>query len=278
MTRPTPGERQPPREIAELRALAARDPDLAAAASLHAELVAVVRRVESRITSLSLDMPVELLHARLARGVPLASFGEFPVDWSDVRLLIRQVTDIFKRMDLVDAAGAARLQAAGRDADLPERARQWYEQPAHPEQVALREDPDGMWRDVLLWALMPFLVRTADVLSRRVSFDAWRRGHCPICAAEAEFGCLTAANELVLLCGRCHARWPFDGGCAFCPDASPADVQTLTTPDRIYRVQRCLKCERYLKVLDGATAGRSLLAFYDPVASLPVDAAMLQAG
>lgn len=278
MTRPHPGERQPPRDIAELRALAARQPDLAAAATLHAELVAVVRRVESRISSPSLDVPVELLHARLARGVPLASFGEFPVDWSDVRLLVRQVTDIFRRIDLVDAAGAARLHAAGRDADLPERARRWYEQPSHADAAEATDDPDGMWSDVLLWALRPFLVRTADVLSRRVSFDAWRRGHCPICAAEAELGCLTASGDLLLLCGRCHARWPFDGGCAYCDEASASDVQTLTTPDRVYRVQRCVRCTRYLKVLDGATAGRPLLPYFDPVASLPVDAAMMQAG
>ncbi|MCC7123257.1 MAG: formate dehydrogenase accessory protein FdhE [Acidobacteria bacterium] len=275
MTRTSPGERQVPRDIHELRSLATRQPDLAAAATLHAELVAIVRRVESRISSPSLDIPIDLLQARMARGVPLASFGEFPVDWSDVRLLVRQVTDVFRRMNLVDAAGAARLHAAGREVDLSDRARRWYERAADaPEDPT---DPDGMWGEVLIWAMRPFLVRTADVLSRRVSFDGWRRGHCPVCAAEPEFGCLTAAGDQFLLCGRCHARWPFDAPCPFCTAATATDITVMTTADRVYRVNRCGKCERYLKVLDGPAAGRPLLPYYDPVATLPLDAAMIQA-
>lgn len=276
MTRPRPSERALPRDIAELRALGARQPDLAAAATLHAELATLVRRVESRVTTPSLDVPAELLQARLARGVPLASFGEFTVDWPEVRLLIRQVTDIFRRQDLVDHAAVTRLHAAGRDADLPERARAWYERVAGDGATIVDDSPDPMWDDVLQWAIKPFLRRTADVLAARVPFDAWRRGRCPVCAAEAEFGVLTSSGELALLCGRCHARWPFDAGCAFCGETDPARIRTLTTPDRVYRVLRCGACERYLKVLDSQAAGRPLLPFFDPVATLPLDAAMMR--
>ena len=104
-----------------------------------------VRRVESRITTPSLDVPVDLLKTRLARGGPLASFGEFPIDWSEVRLLIRQITDVLRRMDVIDQASAARLHAAGREASLPERARAWYEAPMHPDAVPAEEDTDPMW-------------------------------------------------------------------------------------------------------------------------------------
>jgi len=132
-----------------LRALATRQPDLAAAAELHAELVATVRRVESRITTPSLDVPVELLKTRLTRGGPLASFGEFPVDWSEVRLLIRQVTDVLRRMDVIDQASATRLHATGREASLPERARTWYEAPLHLDTPPVEDDTDPMWPEVL---------------------------------------------------------------------------------------------------------------------------------
>jgi len=265
-----------PRDIAALRELGAQQPDLAAAAELHAELATLVRRVESRLTTPSLDVPTELLQARLTRGVPLASFGEFTVDWSEVRLLIRQVTDVFRRMDLVDHVAAQRLHAAGRDADLPEQARAWYEQPAAPAAALGTDESDSMWTDVLQWALKPFLRRTADVLAARVPFDTWRQGRCPVCAAEPEFGVLGASGELQLLCGRCHARWPFDGGCAFCASPDGARIRTLATPDRMYRVLRCEGCDRYLKVLDSQAAGRPLLPFFDPVATLPLDAAMMR--
>jgi Protein involved in formate dehydrogenase formation len=275
MPRPSTGDRSGPRDIAELRALATRQPDLATAAGLHAELVMAIRRVESRISTPSLDVPVELLQTRLTRGVPLASFGEFPVDWADVRLLIRQITDVFRRLDVIDPAAVVRLHGAGRDASLSERARVWYEQPFLPGQE-VGEDPDPLWPEILQWALKPFLVRTAEVLTRQVDLEHWRRGHCPVCAAEPEFGALTASGAQVLLCGRCHARWPFDQGCPFCGHHDAADLRTFATADRVYRVTRCSKCDRYLKVLDTQAAGRALLPFYDPVATLPLDAAMMQ--
>lgn len=276
MTRPRPVERSGPRDIAELRALGSRQPDLAVAAELHAELATLVRRVESRVTTPTLELPTELLQARMARGVPLASFGEFAVDWSEVRLLIRQVTDVFRRMDLVDHASVTRLHAAGRDAGLPERARTWYEHPEGPPDSGAGDEPDAMWTDVLQWALRPFLRRTADVLAARVGFDAWRQGRCPVCAAEPALGVLTTTGELHLLCDRCHARWPFDHGCAYCGATDAARVRTLTTPDRVYRVRRCDACDRYLKVLDSQAAGRPLLPFFDTVATLPLDAAMMR--
>jgi len=275
MTRPAAGERSAPRDIVELRALAARQPDLTTAAALHAELVTAVRRVESRVTTPSMDVPLDLLDTRLKRGVPLASFGEFPVDWPEVRLLIRQVTDVFRRLDVIDQGAAVRLHGAGRDASLAERARVWYEQPLATGE-APTDEPDPMWPEVLQWALKPFLIRTAEVLTRRVDLDHWRRGHCPVCAAEPEFGALTSAGTQVLLCGRCHTRWPFDQGCPFCAHHEAADLRTFATADRIYRVTRCVKCDRYLKVLDTQAAGRALLPFYDPVATLPLDAAMMQ--
>ena len=259
----------------ELRALATRQPDLTTAAALHAELVTAVRRVESRLTTPSLDLPQVLLQTRLTRGVPLASFGEFPVDWAEVRLLIRQIADVFRRLDLIEHGSLTRLHAAGRDASLSERARVWYELPLTPGRE-MADEPDPMWAEVLQWALKPFLIRTAEVLTRRVDLDHWRRGHCPVCLAEPEFGALVAGGGQVLLCARCHTRWPFDQGCPFCGQHDPADLQTFATPDRIYRVTRCVKCERYLKLLDTQVAGRALLPFYDPVATLPLDAAMMQ--
>lgn len=256
----------------ELRALASRQPDLSTAAALHAELVGAVRRVESRITTPSLEVPIELLRTRLARGVPLASFGEFPVDWAEVRLLIRQVTDVLRRLDVIDQAAAARLHTAGREPSLADRARTWYETPAAVDS----DQPDPMWPEVLQWALKPFLIRTAEMVTRQVDLEHWRQGSCPVCAAEPEFAALTSSGVHVMLCGRCHTRWPFDQGCVFCGHREPGDLRTLQTADRVYRVTRCAKCERYLKVLDTQAAGRGLLPYYDPVATLPLDAAMMR--
>ncbi len=274
MSRPPSGVRPPPREVVELRALAARHPDLAQAAELHGDLVALVRRVESRLTTPLMDISSDLLATRLARGVPLVAFGEFPLDWAEVRLLIRQVTDVLRRMDLIDADSVQRLHALGRDPDLSDRVRDWYEGRPSPS-VDSDAGGDAMWPEVLLWAIRPFLIRTADVLSRRVALDGWRRGTCPICGAEPEFAVLGVGGQ-TLLCGRCHARWPVDRGCPFCGQHDMERLRTLATPDRVYRVIECLECGRYLKAMDPEAAGRPLMPFYDPVATLRLDAAMMQ--
>jgi hypothetical protein len=276
VNRPQSGVRPPPRDVVELRALAARQPDLASAAELHAELVLAVRRVELRLTTPALDLPDDLLAARLSRGVALAAFGEFPIDWTEVRLLIRQVTEALRRQDLLDAAGTQRLQALGRDATLADRARAWYEATSGDAGDTSADEADSLWPEVLQWSLRPFLIRTADVLSRRVAFDAWGRGRCPVCASEPEFAVIGTSGERHLLCGRCHARWPFDGACPYCGQGRTGRQRQFTTPDRIYRITECLDCGRYLKALDAQAAGRSLLPFYDPVATLPLDAVMMK--
>lgn len=274
MSRPPSGVRPPPREVVELRALADRHPDLAQAAELHGQLVALVRRVESRLTTPVTDLPKDLLMTRLAHGVPLAAFGEFPLDWAEIRLLIRQVTDVLRRVDVIDAPTAQRLHALGRDPDLSDRVREWYEGRTQPTSGEAHTDP--MWPEVLLWALRPFLIRTASVLTRRITLDGWRRGICPVCGAEPDFAVFGGGAEQTLVCGRCHARWPVDRGCPFCGNRDMDRVRTLATPDRVYRVIECLECGRYLKAMDPEAAGRPLMPFYDPVATLPLDAAMMR--
>lgn len=272
MSRPPSGVRPPPREVVELRALAARQPDLAQAVELHSELVALVRRVERRLTTPVTDLPTDLLMTRLAHGVPLAAFGEFPLDWAEIRLLIRQVTDVLRRLDMIDQATATRLHALGREANLQEKVRDWYEGRA-PAAGSAEADP--MWPEVLLWALRPFLIRNASVLTRKVPLDGWRKGTCPVCGAEPDFAVVGGAEQ-TLVCGRCHAQWPADRGCPFCGNRDLERLRTLATPDRVYRVIECLACGRYMKAMDPGPAGRPLMPFYDPVATLPLDAAMMQ--
>ena len=122
---PSSGSRVLPRDILELKALAERQPELAPAATLQVDLIEAVRRVQGRITTPWIETSAETLNARLASGQPLLEFAQIAFDWNDVRLLIRQVTDVLRRHEVIDAAdrgGAARgwpqPDAARRDARL----------------------------------------------------------------------------------------------------------------------------------------------------------------
>jgi FdhE protein len=269
--RPPQRGRLDSKEVVELRALAERQPELSAAASLQIELVGALRRIQTRIATASV-LSVEDMAARLSSGQPLISFDRLPIDWTEARLLFRQVTDIFRRHDAVDAASAARLHDMARSVDLPEFARKWFEGGGCGAGV-------DMMDEVLAWSLRPFLVRTAEVLQQRAGFGGWKRGVCPVCGGEPDFACITTAGARLLICCRCQAHWPTEPfACPFCGESERQRITSFATPDGTYRVTACQSCRRYLKTLDGRRAGRTVMPAVDAIATLPLDAVVMQRG
>lgn len=267
---PSPsGSRQPPREIAELRALAERQPDLAPAVALQMELIEVVRRVQGRLSTPWIEATAESLTTRLAGGTPLLQFDQMAFEWNDVRLLIRQISDVLRRHDAIDADAVAALHMVGRSSELPDTVRQWLEGAALP--------PIEMLDEVLTWAVRPYLQRTAEVLLQRVNLGVWRGRRCPMCAAEPDFSVIIQSGDRLLVCGRCHTRWSFDPiTCPYCGNDDRSLIRSMATPDGMYRVMVCGPCGRYIKALDGRHASRPLLPYADAIATLPLDAAVLK--
>jgi FdhE protein len=258
-----------PRDVLELKALAEKQPALAPAATLQVDLLAAVRRVQSRLTTPWIETSAETLNARLLNGEPLLAFPQIGFDWNDVRLLVRQVTDVLRRHEVIDAATAAALHAVGRSPTLPDVMRSWFEQ-----QPALDIEMLG---EVLGWAARPYLQRTAEVLQQRVSFDQWTRRVCPVCAAEPEFSVITTSGERQLVCGRCHVRWGFSAiACPYCGNDDRTRIKSMATPDGMYRVMICAPCGRYIKALDTRKSSRPLMPYVDLIATLPLDAAVMQ--
>src|SRR5258705_13814555 len=106
---PSSGSRVLPRDVVELKTLAEKQPALAPAATLQIDLIESVRRVQGRLTTPWIETSPESLKARLMSGQPLLDFQQIAFDWNDVRLLIRQVTDVLRRHEVIDAATAAAL-------------------------------------------------------------------------------------------------------------------------------------------------------------------------
>lgn len=267
---PSSGSRVLPRDVVELKMLAERQPELAPAATLQIDLIESVRRVQGRITTPWIETSAETLHARLASGQPLLDFAQIAFDWHDVRLLIRQVTDVLRRHEVIDAATAAALHSIGRSPTLPDVMRGWFE-----GQPALEIE---MLDEVLGWSARPYLQRTAEVLQQRVSLERWGRRICPVCAAEPEFSVITMSGDRQLVCGRCHVRWRYSAiACPYCGNDDRTRIKSMATPDGIYRVAICSPCGRYIKAFDMRKAARPLLPYADVIATLPLDAAVINA-
>jgi FdhE protein len=136
-----------------------------------------------------------------------------------------------------------------------------------------------MLGEVLAWALRPFLARAAEVLQQRVAFDAWTGGTCPVCAGAPDLAQITAQGQRRLICERCRTSWAADPiACPYCGEADRDRITSLATPDGIYRVAACQTCLRYIKMVDSRHADRPALPNLDTIATLPLDAVVMQRG
>ena len=272
-----PQGRAESREIVELRRLREEQPDLASAVDLQIELLQLQRRVQSRVPLPSIRLETEYLNALLPKG-PILLFEHLPIDWSDVRFLLRATATAMRTHDALEERDMRRVDALCRDASrLPVVLRTWYEsvRPGGPP-----IDPDGEGLEtVLQQAMRPVLTRCADAIMARTDLAGWTHHICPLCAGEPDFSLITPAAERLLICGRCAARWRFDQiACPYCLNDERRSITSLASRDGRYRLSCCDSCRRYIKAFDARRAPRHVMPAVDTIATLPLDAAAMQRG
>jgi formate dehydrogenase maturation protein FdhE len=272
-----PPARSESREIAELRRLRLDQPDLASAVDLQIELLQVQRRVQSRVSLPSIRLEKDYLNAQLAHA-PVLHFEQVPIDWGDLRFLLRATASAMRSHDAIDALDARRVDELCRDASrLPVVLRSWYEGPTAGSSP-LDADALGL-EQVILQAMRPFLTRSADAIMAMTDLVGWTRGTCPLCAGDPDFAVITPAADRILICGRCSARWRFHQlTCPFCLNSDRGRITSFASRDGQYRLYGCDACERYLKAFDARRASRPVMPVVDSVATLPLDAAAMQKG
>jgi formate dehydrogenase maturation protein FdhE len=281
----TRASRPESRELAELRQLKARQPELADAVDLHVALLDLQRRVLARVPMPWIEFSAEWLKRQHEEGRPLLRFEDIPMDWTDFRLVFRQTADVLKRFDAIEPPDYQALQALSRDGHaLEPLAVHWFNAAAAPDRAGERPTtPAGVSAEaleqVLALAMRPFLERCADVVQQRADFSTWTHAHCPLCGGEPEFAVLVSGGDRVLICGRCTGRWRFDElACPFCGNADRSRLASFSSRDGLYRLYACEGCRRYIKAYDARQGGRPVMLSVDSVATLPLDAAAMQRG
>lgn len=264
------------REIIELRRLKDEHPDLASAVDLQIELLQLQRRVMSRVPLPSISLDTRHLTALLSSG-PILQFEHLPVDWSDVRFLLRATASVMRSHDAIDDQDCRRVEVLSRDSErLPAVMRTWYES-VRPGAPGL--EAEAGLDTVFQQSMRPFLVRAADAVMARSDFAGWSRGVCPLCGAEPDLAVITPSAERLLICSRCAARWRFQQlTCPFCLNEDRSRITSFASRDGRYRIYACDECQRYLKAYDARHATRPVMPAVDAVATLPLDAAAMQRG
>jgi formate dehydrogenase maturation protein FdhE len=272
-----PPQRSETREIAELRRLKQEQPDLGAAVDLQIQLVQLQRRVQSRVSLPSIKLEAEHLNALLA-SPPILQFEQVPIDWGDLRFLLRATGEAMRTHDAIDDRDFRRVEHLCRDTDrLRAAVRSWYRS-TFPPVEALLPEAEGL-ESVFQQTMRPFLTRAAEAIMARLDLAAWNRGSCPLCGGEPELAVITPAADRLLMCGRCSARWRFHQlACPFCLNDDRERITSFASRDGQYRLYACDVCERYLKAFDARRASRPVMPVVDSVATLPLDAAAIQKG
>jgi formate dehydrogenase maturation protein FdhE len=272
-----PPARSESREIAELRRLKQEQPDLSSAVDLQIELLQLQRRVQSRVSLPTIRLDRDYLNGLLA-SAPVLQFEHIPIEWGDLRFLLRATASAMRSHDALDEMDFRRVEALCRDATrLPIALRAWYES-TRAGSAPLPDEAAGL-ESVILQAMRPFLTRSADAIMAKTDLVGWTAGTCPLCAGEPDFAVITPAADRILICGRCSARWHFHQlTCPFCTNPDRSRITSFASRDGNYRLYACDVCERYLKAFDARRASRPVMPVVDTVATLPLDAAAMQKG
>jgi hypothetical protein len=286
-SRPPRSARADSREVAELKALRERQPELEDAVNMHVELLELQRRIQGRVSLPWLELNAEVLARHAAEARPILRFEDIPIDLTDLRLTVRQTADILRRFSVLEDADYQRVQTLGRDIKLVTVVGDWYRRPTSHQAVAAvgtlnsipEPAPNEAVMQVIALAMRPFLCRCAEVLQQRSDLAIWTHPVCALCGGDPDLSVITPAAERHLICSRCALRWKYEPlTCPFCRNGDRSRITSFATPDGQYRVYGCDVCHRYLKAYDGRRATRPVMPVVDAVATLPLDAAAMQRG
>jgi len=170
--RPAPPPRTETREVLELRQLRQDQPELAQAIDLQIDLLHLQRRVQSRVPLPAMNLDAARLGEMLAAGTPILTFEQVPIDWSDLRFLVRSTADAMRKHDAIDPEDFKRVEMLSRDAErLAPAIRDWYDKarPAPAGGGSVSSEIAGL-EPLLLQAMRPFLTRCADAVTARTTF------------------------------------------------------------------------------------------------------------
>ena len=253
---------------------------------MQVELVAMQRRVQSRVPLPWIQADAAWIRSQQDDGRPIVRFSDIPLEWSDFRLTFRQTADILHRYEAIEAVDHRHMVAMSRDGNaLEPLVRNWYAATSGVDGARAGADgrlPAGAppsLEQVLVLAIRPFLTRCVEALTQTTDLSHWHYGHCPFCGWEPDFAVIAPNADRRLICGRCLALWAFGAHtCPFCTNDERELVTSFATRDGRYRVYACDVCKRYLKAYDGRQASRPVMVAVDSIATLPLDAAAMQRG
>ena len=267
-------------EIARaLKQGAEKRPELADTVNLYCALLDIQER--ANVSPQQAILSSAEAHARLEQGRPLISPDELDADPAGLAELWARIAFTIAEHRRDQVKPLAQIHAW-----LHERREQTRTIAAEylRSGKVLNGDRAGINRGLLAFVLSsglrPFLRARAQDLAPLIDDANWYRGSCPVCGGEPDMAALAkGSGRRRLLCSRCDSEWTFRRlGCPFCGNEEPGGQAYYPSDDKVYRLNVCESCHRYLKTVDlRETAGERLLPT-ERILTVGMDVAAEKAG
>jgi FdhE protein len=262
-----------------LEAEAGRRPEMADTIDLYRKLVEC--QADAHVLQKGSGLAAEEAASRLEQGQPLLSPETVEIDPETFAelcsrigfTLAQQQRELVKPLALIHAWLRERRQEIGTLA--VEYLREG--RVGKGEEAGLE---GSLLSFIFTHSLRPLLRAQAAALSGYVNDSQWYRGRCPICGGEPDIAALErGSGQRRLLCSRCDSEWAYLRiACPFCGNEDPSQLSYYPSDDKVYRLNVCERCHRYLKTVDRReTAGEGLLPV-ERILTVGMDFAAQKAG
>ena len=225
-----------------------------------------------------IDLAEEQIEVRMAEGFPLIESGNFSVDSKSSDRLFRRLCQISETENPVLASAGKALLAALDSGTLETAELSKAVLQNHVETIeGYAKDlkvPLPVLQALAKLSIQPSLLATVAIVGKSSELNKWRYGYCPICGGLPAIAALVGEEgKRKALCSFCgHLWWLPRLVCPFCDTESQEDLRYFFGEgDDLYRVQVCLQCKGYLKVVDTREGGDLMALAVDDVVTAHLD-------
>lgn len=241
---------------------------------LSIQLKAKRELITSRPDLISSVISQASINERLAKGLPILSFTDLPLDWEQIRTVFQEVVVALAKHSPDLAKEIESLKNMATDISLLRRAVEACYQGSSLASIAQVSSVDT---DMLSFAvhatLKVFLSLQSEVLQPKVNQESWRHRYCPICGGKPDLAYLDKERGARwLLCSRCEAEWLFLRlECPYCGTSNQDDLAYFADDEGLYRLYVCERCHTYLKAIDLRHTEAEVLLPLERVMTLDMD-------
>jgi FdhE protein len=236
----------------------------------------------------ALAIAEEEAHAKLKKGIPVLSKGDFQVDVCGAYELFQQLCSILKSQNKDLSDKVARIEASLKERKImlkeifEDILTDGHGMPKLPAELSL--DKDAMF--ILATAsLKPSLEANASYVSSMLGSLSWSGHCCPVCGSSQAISELRKSRrsdtkdvvdegaERILHCSFCGTEWRTARiGCTFCGNVdSESLIYLYIEGDNGHRIDVCEKCKNYIKTVDSNVITHEVVPAVEDIATLHLD-------